>query len=193
MERCTFEATYNDLANHEKYTPWRCDELTNDLVCEFHEISKTWTATTIQRFREKVKTSIEWKKTLYCIGYYFPINISFSRIFSQSNQNGQIQRDTSKRVFDIAIYLCDSKFEGQVEFSYCKFKKPVSLAGANFMKQVLFRYADFDDIFYPRDTTFDSNVNFRGTKFFNADFHDTFFKDKANFRDSKFEGEYKIS
>jgi len=39
---CTYEAQYNDLQNNERITPWRCHEHTNELLCEFHDTSKSW-------------------------------------------------------------------------------------------------------------------------------------------------------
>jgi hypothetical protein len=141
MGRCRFESVFNDLKNNEDFTPTRCDEdAGSSSVCPFHNNSKTyWDNVTIERFRTNVKDSVNGNKTLNCIGYYFPTNISFRHIFSDLTMQGELHRDVSQLTYDIDINLCNSIFEGQVEFSYCTFKKPLNLAGAKFDKQVLFR------------------------------------------------------
>jgi hypothetical protein len=62
------------------------------------------------------------------------------------------------------------------------------LSGAIFRREVLFRNTIFGGKFYPRNTKFNDNVNFRGAEFTDADFYDTLFKDKANFHDVTFRG-----
>ena len=192
MVRCAFEAVYNDLEKGEKYTPWRCEEPAGKSdICVYHDKNTpSWDNNTISRFTTKVKKCIGNNETLYCIGYYFPMNISFRRLFSYNpTLIGPIQRDTSPYTYHIAIYLSESEFEGQVEFSYCTFKKPLNLSGVVFNRGVLFRMSVFEDEFYPRNTKFLENVNFWKAQFKNADFHDTLFKDKANFHDAIFEGD----
>jgi uncharacterized protein YjbI with pentapeptide repeats len=88
--------------------------------------------------------------------------------------------------FEFPIYFSEAEFEGQVDFSQCTFNSTFNLSGATFKGDVLFRQTQFNGKFYPRNTKFYGNVNFRWAKFVNADFHDTVFKDKANFHDSNF-------
>lgn len=184
-ERCQFQAVYNDLQNYENFCIWRCDEKkrnagTKDecIFCIFHDRTQPyWDSQTLERFEAKIKEHDSSKKTLFCIGYFFPMNLSFNR-----------SKDKEGHTYDYPIYLCDAEFVGTVEFSYCKFNKPFNLSGAVFRNQALFRYAKFTGQFYPRNTRFLGNVNFRGTEFHNADFHDTVFDDKANFHEVEFKG-----
>jgi uncharacterized protein YjbI with pentapeptide repeats len=177
------------------------------VFCAFHDKSKSeWDDNTYLRFREKVEEAIKTKTSLYCIGYHFPVNISFKLLqpfdydgkhcqrypISQTSLDPSLEHDTQRRVYNIPIYLCDADFRGQVEFSHCTFMCSLNLSGAIFQKEVLFRNTIFKGKFYPRNTKFFENVNFRWSKFIDANFHDTIFKDKANFRESVFEGTTKF-
>ena len=193
--KCKFQAVYNDLQKNETFELWSCDENIKDrdsLFCIFHTNirSEEEDKQAFELFEakiEKIKNSNDPNKRLFCIGYRFPNNMSFNRR----------SKDEQTLTYDFPIYLCDAEFEGVVEFSYCTFKKSLNLSGATFRKEVLFRFNEFEGSFYPRNTKFFGNVNFRGTKFkktdfdddiYSADFHDTLFSDKANFHGAKFCG-----
>jgi uncharacterized protein YjbI with pentapeptide repeats len=117
----------------------------------------------------------------------FKLLLSLNDPRQQAISDTSTYRDTEPMICTIPVYLCNAEFDGQVEFSYCTFKRAFNLSGAVFRKEVLFRETVFEDKFYPRNTKFHDNVSFWKTKFINPDFHDTLFKDKANFRNSKFE------
>lgn len=135
-----------------------CDEKrlkigTNEecLFCVFHDRTQTsWDTETFERFEAKIKNH-DSSKPLFCIGYYFPIYISFNRL----------SKDEENPTYDYPIYLCDAEFVGSVEFSYCTFTESFNLSGAVFRKPALFRFAHFSGQFYPRNTKFLENVNFR--------------------------------
>jgi uncharacterized protein YjbI with pentapeptide repeats len=182
-QRCIFRATYNNLQAEEHFWPWQCTEEAekNSSFCVFHNKTKTeWTEEDYRKFREKVYDRIDDEKRglinpLECIGYHFPININFKELLGLDTYN-------------FPIYFSEAEFDGQVDFSDCTFNNTFSLGGARFGRDVLIRYSHFNDWFYPRHTKFYGSVNLRGTTFVNADFHDTVFNDKVDFRDSKFEG-----
>ncbi len=159
-----------------------------------------WNHKIIARFATKIKgvTMINEQniklhngklEKLMCIGYRFPSNFSFALLDCPSEQHKEIKRDERRRTYNMPIYLCDAEFDGQIEFSYCTFKQSLNLSGAIFTREVLFRKTKFEGQFYPRNTKFYDNVNFYGAEFENADFHDTLFKDKANFRAAIFKGD----
>lgn len=184
-ERCQFQAVYNDLENDEQFCVWQCEEKKqkrgtreDSIFCVFHDRTQTsWDSVTLQSFEAKIEEHHVSKKPLFCIGYYFPLNITFN-----------VHSKDEGTTYDYEIYLCDAEFAGSVEFSNCRFNKPFNLAGAIFRKQVLFRNATYFGQFYPRNTKFLENVNFRYTTFYDADFHDTVFYEKANFHDVWFYG-----
>jgi uncharacterized protein YjbI with pentapeptide repeats len=90
--------------------------------------------------------------------------------------------------YNFPIYFSEAEFDGQVDFSGCTFNDTFRLGGATFRRDVLIRDTSFNKVFYPRNAKFYGGVDFRWTTFVNADFHDTTFNDKVDFRDSKFVG-----
>jgi uncharacterized protein YjbI with pentapeptide repeats len=193
---CSFQAIYNDLEDSEEFKAWSCQEKAENSsrYCAFHDRKTTaWDNKIISTFVAKVKNAdVEHQKDkskkLMCIGYLFPSNFSFALLDLPTEQHQKIKDNEIKRDYSMPIYLCDAEFNGQVEFSYCTFKEALNLSGAIFKKEVLFRKTNFEGQFYPRNTKFYDNVNFWNAYFLNADFHDTFFYDKANFRDVIFDG-----
>jgi uncharacterized protein YjbI with pentapeptide repeats len=205
---CKFEAIYNDVEREERFQRWTCDEKVHNSrgFCVFHDKTKSeWDDNTFSRFRARIQEAIGKGTTLYCIGYHFPTNISFKLLLPLDRDEPRRQRhlyskialhqrqrypyseialdhDARGRISNIPIYLCDADFGGQVEFSHCTFKCPLSLSGGIFRREVLFRKTKLKGKFYPRSTTFYGKVDFRKTEFVKADFHDTVFKNKANFR-----------
>jgi uncharacterized protein YjbI with pentapeptide repeats len=172
------------LQEGEHFRSWQClEEAEKDSsFCVFHNKTKTqWTKEDYQKFKKKVEERIDdqkrgsIKKPLECIGYHFPMNINFKEL---------VDFDT----YNFPIYFSEAEFDGQVDFSRCTFNNTFSLGGATFRRDALFRNIHFNDIFYPRNTKFHGNVNFRWTTFVDADFHDTIFNDKVNFRHSVFVG-----
>ena len=194
-ERCQFRAIYNDLEDNEEFKAWSCSEKQEKRkkYCVFHDRTITeWDNKIIARFASMVKkVEVEFQtddsKKLMCIGFLFPSNFSFALLDCPIKQHAEIKHGIIPRHYKMPIYLCDAEFNGQVEFSYCTFKS-LNLSGAIFKREVLFRNTNFDDKFYPRNTKFYDNVNFWSAQFLNADFHDTIFYDKANFRDAIFGG-----
>jgi uncharacterized protein YjbI with pentapeptide repeats len=182
-QRCRFEARYNNLQEKEKFLRWRCPEKADkrSSFCVFHDRTKIqWTEEDYQKFKKRVYDRIDDQergliKPLECIGYHFPMNINFRHLIGLHTYN-------------FPIYFSEAEFDGQVDLSGCTFNNTFSLGGATFRRDVLIRYTHFNDVFYPRHTKFYGSVNFRGTTFVNADFHDTIFNDKVDFRDSTFNG-----
>ena len=85
--------------------------------------------------------------------------------------------DFSNTNFDQDLNLAGHRFPGGVRFDGCTFARPLTVAGGRFLDEVSFERAEFE-----------SEAQFEGTTFVQADFSGARFAQGAQFRKAEFDG-----
>jgi uncharacterized protein YjbI with pentapeptide repeats len=191
LDNCQFAAKY---FNHEsgQIETYNCDTDNTDVLesglCIFHEkrylegylfrdefedVSKLTatpelprTQSVTERLKEKIDDSIANQKALFCIGYYFPDNI------------------TIKGKFTKPVYFNEAKIQ-RIDFSFAEFSKIADFSFAEFSGYAKFDNAEFYEAYFG-ETEF-SDANFGEAKFHGeADFGKAEFSGIVSFVSAEF-------
>ncbi len=86
------------------------------------------------------------------------------------------------------IRINDSKFNGQVSFTFSTFRKSIDISSSNFTKEIDFSKSTFNQYASFSYSAFGGNTKFVGSVFNeNAYFHDCIFNENVEFRESVFD------